>query len=247
MARIFTKSSDEAPRIDRDSVVNFFEQRAEKAATLGPVRAVIYQDKNPRLAESRDTAEKKLLFPKLDLQPSNTVLDLGCGTGRWAQVLVDHCRLYHGIDVSAGLIRIASEAFGHYPNASFSVCSVDQMPTESSTRYDRVLCCGVLIYLNDDEVLRTLDALSALLAPKARILLREPIGLEWRLTIKEHFSDDMDQTYNAIYRTENELMGMIGATLGKLGWRMRDCGDVYSQVELNNRSDTKQRWFILEQ
>ena len=48
MARILSKYDDKIkPDINQDEVLNFFEQRAKKAKTLGYKQAVIYQDKNP--------------------------------------------------------------------------------------------------------------------------------------------------------------------------------------------------------
>ncbi len=63
MAKIYTKHGDDKPIINKGAVLNFFEKRAQKINQLGPIRAVIYQDKNPNLAEKRDIAEKNLLFP----------------------------------------------------------------------------------------------------------------------------------------------------------------------------------------
>lgn len=249
MARIKSTPGMAAPSIDRASVVAFFEQRAKKAETLGPVRAVIYQDRHPDLAEKRDAAEKALLLPKIDLSTTDRVLDLGCGTGRWAEAIVPAAEHYHGVDVSPGLVAIAQQRFASYENARFTVCGVDELSEKrlgDASPFSRILCCGVMIYLNDDELRKTLVALADLAAAHCRLVVREPVGLESRLSIVDHFSEDMEQTYNAIYRTEEELREMMGATLGVAGFSFAGCGDVYAEAILNNRADTKQRWFVLE-
>jgi SAM-dependent methyltransferase len=249
MARIKSAPGTAAPSIDRASVVAFFEQRAKKAETLGPVRAVIYQDRHPNLAEKRDAAEKALLLPKLGLSAIDRVLDLGCGTGRWAEAIVPVAGHYHGVDVSPGLVAIAQGHFASYSNARFTVSGVDELSADrlgDALPFSRILCCGVLIYLNDDEVRKTLAALADLAATHCRLVVREPVGLENRLSIVDHFSEDMDQIYNAIYRTEGELLEMMAATLGTAGFNVAGCGDVYAEAGLNNRADTKQRWFVLE-
>jgi hypothetical protein len=66
VTRISSKGSSNAPRIDRNSIEKFFKERAVKAAHLGHVQAVIYQDKNPDLAKLRDQAEKGKLLPLLN-------------------------------------------------------------------------------------------------------------------------------------------------------------------------------------
>lgn len=250
MSRIFSKSDDkDKPRIDRDAVVEFFEQRARKADKVGYKQAVIYQDKHPDLAEQRDATEKRLLEPKLGLTGRERILDVGCGTGRWADVLGDGSAWYRGVDVSPGLVEIARSRFPDRTNMAFSVLAADQLSLDAlgeSEPFDRVCCFGILIYLNDPEMDDTLRGVVDVTAKGGLVLLREPVGLERRLTIKEHFSDEMEQTYNAIYRTEDELMAKAEAILYPAGFALVDSGDVYADAHLNNRAETRQRWFLFE-
>lgn len=248
MSRIYSAPGIKAvPSIDRDAVASFFEARAAKVSTLGAVRAVIYQDKDLNLAQSRDAAEKKLILPKLALRSSHRILDVGCGTGRWTRELLASGATYHGIDASDGLLAIARQQYAECPRCRFSLASIDRFTLSSiheTSPFDRVLCAGVLIYLNDDELHDALRNLMSAIATGGRIVLREPVGIDRRLTIQQHFSADMDQIYNAIYRTESELRDAIRITMG--GARIIAQGDVYSDGALNNRADTRQRWLVLE-
>ena len=248
MTRRFSKSGEENIEIDESSVLEFFEKRAEKVDTLGPSQAVIYQDKNPKLAESRDAAEKALLQPKIKLDSQAIVLDAGCGTGRWAEVLIPACASYYGIDVSPGLIDVAKKQFEDRQNAHFSVCSLDNISLQNigaKSPFTHIVSFGVFIYLNDAAVLSALERISQVAAPQARIVMREPIAITNRLTLKEHFSEDMDQYYSAIYRTEDELLAMLNSTVGAAGFTLVESGDVYDSG-LNNRVETKQRWYVWE-
>jgi len=244
MARI--KGSIE--HLDKTAVLAFFEQRAVKAESVGPLRAVIYQDKHPNLAEERDALEKETLLPKLHLDADLSVLDNGCGTGRWADVLIPVCRTYVGADVSPGLIEIARARCGHHEHARFHVCAAEHLALDAlqvGVPFDRIVSFGVLIYLNDDDVIGALEAMVGCAATSCRIVLREPVGIDERLTIKEHFSTDMDQVYHAIYRTEAELAAMMRQVCFEAGFRLLDSGDMYPPA-LNNRTDTKQMYFVLE-
>jgi len=247
MTRIISQpDSASAPRISRESVANFFKQRAEKADQLGHIQAVIYQDKNPDLALKRDAAEKAKLLPLLRLTGEEAVLDVGCGTGRWADVIAPCCAHYLGTDFSQELVNIASTRFASNPKVEFRCVSSENISHSAITqKFQIILSLGLFIYLNDDELLQTIQGYASVAATPCRILIREPIGTQARLTIQEHFSEDMDQVYNAIYRTEAELMDMFDSALFKANFRLADMGDVYESA-LNNRSDTKQKWFLLE-
>jgi SAM-dependent methyltransferase len=249
VTRTFSSANEESkPRIDKDRVAKFFQERARKVESVGLTRAVIYQDKHPDLAERRDAAEKARLLPILQLHDGLRVLDVGCGTGRWTKDLTGNSAYYHGIDFSAELIKHARASHPQDANLRFSVASAENysLPRLGESRpFDRILCCGVMIYLNDEDVASAYRCMNSVASQQCRILMREPVGVLKRLTIKEHFSDELEQNYNAIYRTQQELEECMTETLFASGFRVVDQGDVY-EAELNNRAETIQRWIVLE-
>jgi len=248
MVRIYSEEDDEGPKIDKETVLNFFEVRARKAKILGPTQAVIYQDKAPALAKARDEAEKNLLYPLIDISKEHRVLDAGCGTGRWVKEIAPNCASYHGVDASPGLINIAKELYDQLLNVNFSVCSTENLTLNAigeNKPFDRIISFGVYIYLNDADVEASLSRLAKMAKKEARILFREPIGIGRKLTIKEHFSDELEQEYSAIYRTERELHDLFRKFLFPEGFKLIESGDVYKDNNLNNREDTKQRFFVL--
>lgn len=246
MSRITSKVGVKAPRIERKSIEKFFSERAAKADQLGHVQAVIYQDKNPDLAKQRDLAEKSKLLPLLNLSGKESVLDVGCGTGRWADAIAPNCASYLGTDFSPDLIEIANRRFESMPHMQFACLPAEKVSFDTiGKRFDLIISMGLFIYLNDDELVQTLRGYASVSKDLCKLLIREPMGVESRLTILEHFSEDMEQVYNAIYRTDAELLAMVAEELFPVGFRLLDSGDVYEET-LNNRSDTKQKWLLLE-
>lgn len=241
--------NSEGLQIDKKAVAEFFDRRAEKIASVGPLHAVIYQDKNAELAKSRDIAEKAKLLPLLRLDGTQRVLDIGCGTGRWANELVPASAWYHGIDACEGLVDYARQCFPVVRNCRFTVAAADDFSLESLGEYqsfDRVLCAGVLIYLNDTEVHQALRCIAAALSPGGLLMFREPLGVARRLTISEHYSEEMEQDYSAVYRTREELEALICKEMPGPAFHLVSSGYVYDDPGLNNRSDTRQQWFLVE-
>ena len=248
MARIFGRPGGNTPRIDKDKIGEFFLRRAQKSNIVGPLSTVIYQDHDPDMAIRRDQAEKNCLLKKLDLAPDMRVIDLGCGNGRWTGTILNAGCSYVGTDQSSELVSLARRAFPSDTSARFVTCPIEQTNLAAlgeSRSFDRVLCFGVLIYLNDEDVIKVANILPKLASVSSKILLREPVGISDRLTLQNHHSTEMDQTYNAVYRTEDELLGIFLPRLISAGFSFSGSGDIY-QGELNNRAETKQRWMVFE-
>lgn len=248
MTRIYSEKG-EKPLINQNKVLEFFEERAEKAKAnnVSYKQAVIYQDKNLKLAEERDKVEKELLIPKLALLGGERFLDVGCGTGRWVDVLQNKVAYYHGIDASNGLVKIAIEQFGR-PNIKFTCLKAEDINLKAlseNIRFDRIFNVGIMMYLNEPQLQQYLENIPALLFPNGIFIVREPIALEKRLTLDSYYSEDMEQAYSAIYRTEIELMDLMMESFdGKLN--LVESNFVFNEKKLNHRAETKMKYFIFK-
>lgn len=239
---------EKSVRLDQRAVKSFFDERARKVEQLGSIRAVIYQDHDADLALERHREEQEIILQKLNLNGRNHILDFGCGTGRWASVLVGQCAGYTGIDFCSGLLEVAQQTHRNEAHAEFMLASVaDDLARLLKKKFDRILSLGVMIYLNDDEMISALNNMVAVAQDaRARIVFREPVSNSSRMTLQDHFSTEMAQTYNAIYRSEPEFVDMSRSRLEPAGFRLVEQGDMYQSAHLNNRKETRQRWFVFD-
>jgi SAM-dependent methyltransferase len=80
--------------------------------------------------------------------PGTEMLDAGCGTGRYAIELARRGYIVSGVDLSPGLIEVATGAIGNsIASVSFGVGDISDVP---SSRYGAILCRGVLNDIIDD-------------------------------------------------------------------------------------------------
>ncbi|ALM85276.1 class I SAM-dependent methyltransferase [Bordetella sp. N] len=243
MSRIYNDKVDLEPTQVRE----FFETRGRNISSQNPLTSIMYQDKNPELAVQRDLFEKQRVLPLLQLNKSVHVLDIGCGIGRWAEPLLGKVASYHGVDFSTSLIEAARSRVTD-SSCSFQVLAgqdvaLDRLPARRPV--DRVIIAGVLIYLNDEDARRTLTAAASCCSTSALIYLREPIGLENRLTLKDFASEELGATYNSIYRSPAEMDELLADTLGAAGFKTTTSERLYP-VHLNNRRETEQHIFVFE-
>ncbi|WP_409200795.1 class I SAM-dependent methyltransferase [Methanobrevibacter sp. DSM 116169] len=204
MARLYGNKE----KINSKKIKNFFDERAnEKVDSI--LSITMYQDKEN--VEKRHLEESKIILEKLDLK-NKKILEIGCGIGRWAEVLHDKCETYMGIDYSENLIKIAKENY-NYENCFFQEMSATDIEIDKllvKPPFDIILVVGVLIYLNDDDIKMMVNEINKIVTENKTIYIRETISnLDYRLTLKDFYSDNLEKDYNAIYRTENELLNFL--------------------------------------
>ena len=111
----------------------------------------------------------KDLEPLLDYTASgDNVLDVGCGNGRFYDVLKLKNIKYAGIDNSEELIKIAKTKF---PDANFSVADILKIPF-SDNYFDKVYCIAVLHHIPSDQLrIEALKELRRILKPGGVLIL----------------------------------------------------------------------------
>lgn len=237
---------DDRP-IDRAAVKAFFDGRVPRVTAVSPLNAVLYQDANPALAEERSRFEIDTALPLMAPQRAGDVLDLGCGVGRWAVALAPWCRSYCGLDFAEGFLDAGRAAVAGLDGAgrfAFHAADLSDGVLPEGPAVDLVVAAGILIYLNDAAVARLLAGAVDRLRPGGKLYLREPMGIDQRLTLDRHFSDELAADYSAIYRSRAEIVAAVEAAGGGRAL-IRHRAPLYPAA-LNNRAETRQELLIVE-
>lgn len=235
--------------IDYKETHEFFRHRAQKYNSNNPYAVTMYQDKHPELVDSRNKQEIAKLMPLLQLDKDSTLLDVACGIGRWSEAINIDIEKYVGLDFSAELINIAkkrNQKKKHFFIVSSAINIKETIQCSELGNFNRILLIGILMYLNDDDLIRVLQDVESVAMNETQICIREPIGIRNRLTLKDHFSEELEDNYNAIYRTRDEIKFFLEETLLCKGFKISKEGYLFDDPNLNNRRETAQYYFILE-
>lgn len=236
--------------ISYDETQMFFNKRAEKYNNENPYSVTMYQDQNPELVKQRNEAETHKLLPKLQLTESSKVLDVACGIGRWSDAIQEDIDEYCGLDFCESLIKLAQERNMDRSNRKFYVSRNEEvaqvLKQNGEGEFNRVLLIGALVYLNDEDVIKTLNAIESICQKNTIICVREPIGIKERLTLKDNYSEELNDNYNAIYRSVDELKEMFQCCLVSKGFNLVEEAYLFEDPGLNNRVETSQYYFIFE-
>ena len=108
-----TRIYDDKIDIDNKDVKSFWEKRA----SLKDLNAVLLgNQQDSKHSDLRNKKELTLLKSFINDFKGLSVLDIGCGMGRWANNLKNEVKLYHGIDFSENFIIGNKERFKDYKN-----------------------------------------------------------------------------------------------------------------------------------
>ena len=132
-----------------------------------------YYDKKQILNFSNESAlaEEKVIMPYILKKTKPSILDLGCGNGRYAKLLQGHYREYVGIDFSKNFISQCQKKY--YDNCTFLCYNAEEF---YHGRYDIILILGMLVYLNDDDIKQLVYNCKQMLNKDGIIIVRDIIA-----------------------------------------------------------------------
>ena len=88
------------------------------------------------------------LLPLESLKPSMKVMDVGCGSGRWAALIAQRVAELHCVDPAEAALRVAERNLSDSINTVFHVASVEELPVPDDSM-DLIYSLGVLHHVPD--------------------------------------------------------------------------------------------------
>jgi ubiquinone/menaquinone biosynthesis C-methylase UbiE len=90
------------------------------------------------------------IFPWDELPENPTGIDVGCGSGRWAALVLPRVGHLHALDASADALDVAKRNLSPFKNVTFYHASAGEIPLEDNT-LDFAYSLGVLHHVPDTQ------------------------------------------------------------------------------------------------
>ena len=111
------------------------------------------------------------LIRSTSIHSDGTVLDLGSGVGFWAEYFAQRFGRVIALEASVPLYEAMVARCSQYWNAT--LLNVDVLGFEPEDRYSMIFLGGMLMYLNDSDVIALLERVTPFLEPGGIVLCRE--------------------------------------------------------------------------
>jgi len=141
-----------------------------------------------------------------EVNQNGTLLDLGCGVGYWAEYFSRHFTEVIAVESSESFADALEQRCAPHPN--IRVVLGDVMDYEPEHPCAQVFLGGMLMYLNEEDVIALLRRLIPFLETRGRILCRESTVGEGSMT--------RHGNYQAVYRsvaTYERIFKQCGLTI----------------------------------
>lgn len=141
-----------------------------------PLRAVV--DRDDQNNAYIDGSQKRLVSRAVRLEPHFSVLDYGCGVGRWTLWFARQVQHVVGVDTSPGMVEAARRAAAEAGIQNVEHALIEGMPLPfEDGRFDLVNAVWVLRYITDeDELARTVSELCRVTRPGGHLTFIEMLS-----------------------------------------------------------------------
>ena len=142
--------------------------------------------------------EVKYLKEIVTFTSDKTVLELGCGSGRWILAIAPLVKHYVGVDYSKIALEKATKSIIEKGIKNVDLVEQSVLEYKNNDKFDIIYISGISLYFDDNDLCKLINNLKFLLKDNGVIIERTTV-VEYDLEIIN------DNNYYAIYRTSNEL------------------------------------------
>ena len=148
--------------MDPTSYKAFWDRKA--TTTTGALIAVD-GSANEEVARLTGAYTARQVEAALALEPSDRVLELGCGVGRIGRELAPKVAHWEGADISANMLGVARERLQGHANIGLTELRDSSLRALPDASFDKAYCVAVFIHMDKEDFLLYLEELARVLKP----------------------------------------------------------------------------------
>lgn len=135
----------------------------------------------------------------LNVQPTDTVLELGCDVGHIGREILPHCARWVGADISSNMLRVARRRLASFDAVEFVKLDRTELTGVEDARFDKAYSVAVFCDLDKEDIFLYLQELNRALKPGGWLYfetwnLSHPVGWKrWEYEVRNWAHSAQDQ------------------------------------------------------
>jgi aspartate racemase len=199
--------------LNTKKIKSFWDLRAEmhKESKLGELQTTMLTSNEDEATTKWELEKSNLLnVVKPHLSKTGSMMELGCGLGRWTRVFSSYVKNIEAFDYSNSFIESAKliSSSNNVTNVNFTCLDVTNINTNKF--YDYVVSIALLHYLDELQYEKCIEVIKNSLLIGGIAILRESFGYSQRFEMHGYYSEVLNQRYHAVYRTIDEIIESFG-------------------------------------
>ena len=146
-------------------VTNYKAFWDDKASTTTGALIAVDGSASEETARLTGAYTAKQVTSALDLQPTDRVLELGCGVGRIGLEIAPKVLHWEGADISANMLEVARKRLASQNNVGFTELRRSQLIGLDDASFDKAYCVAVFIHMDKEDFFLYLQELARVLKP----------------------------------------------------------------------------------
>lgn len=216
---------------ERNKVESFFESYAEDFDSIyghSSERSLLGRI-NDRMFRSAMYARFKQTIDHINNDNIKSILDIGCGSGRYCFEFLKHGKNVTGIDLSEEMLKLAQDiCVKDFPNGNIELIHGDYIDYEFNEKFDASVLMGLFDYISNPETL-----LSKLKNDTNKVIIGSFPKL-WNIWTFQRFIRYKIRRCPIFFYTKKQLK-LILTNLGINNYEIIDNGrEYYLIITLNN-------------
>jgi ubiquinone/menaquinone biosynthesis C-methylase UbiE len=137
----------------------------DKASTKQGALLAVDGSANEDVLHLTGTYSARQVTTALALDPSDRVLELGCGVGRIGHLLAPKVAHWEGADISANMLKVAKERLAEHRNVGFTELVRTSLAPLADASMDKAYCVAVFIHMDKEDFYLYLEELARVVKP----------------------------------------------------------------------------------
>tara|TARA_Y100001958_G_C21161197_1_gene495030 strand:+ start:490 stop:1194 length:705 start_codon:yes stop_codon:yes gene_type:complete len=222
--------------IDKDKVGEFWRNHSAKFQ-LNENSGLSNLEMDEELGQLKLKEERRVInqyFKNLN----GCMLDLGAGSGEWSFFLAKQFSKVIAVEKTEGMIEVFNKKLVSSKSKNIELIESDVTSLDIPEDVDVVFMSGLCIYINDLDLEKLLSDLVSNCKSQLEIIVRDGTALTKRHFIDGEYSEALDASYYALYRTREEYIRLFRDQ----GFYLKKDQDMFEEgSKLNKWKETRLR------